>query len=71
MMIFSSCVCKSSILLLIMRNIMRGVCDYHCNVDVTSGEMCCLEGRRGQEGVGEDAGKRENVIFFKGCISLL
>jgi hypothetical protein len=54
-----------------MRNIMCGVCDYHCNADVTSGEMCCLEGRRGQEGVGEDAGKRENAIFFNGCISLL
>jgi hypothetical protein len=33
---------------------------FHCDVNVTSGETCCPEGRRGQEGVGKGGGRREN-----------
>jgi hypothetical protein len=48
--------------------------DCNCNVDVTSGETCCLEGRRRQGGVGEDgaaADRRfgENAIFFENTIA--
>ena len=44
-----------------MRNIICSVRDCNCNVD--SGGTCCLEGHRGQEGVGEESsGKPEKYL---------